>query len=90
MNGIKFPKKYGDQAREAWLLDGGVLPAKLGFSLVELGRRFRYEGEVWEIAGIHRPAGRFRLVCRHVITGELCRFSNTLVRACAPEQGSTD
>ncbi len=89
MKGIKFDSKHSEQVRADWLLDRGRLPARLGFRLVELGRRFVYDGELWEIAGIYRPAGRYRIVCRHTITGELCRFSNTLVRACAPEISST-
>lgn len=87
--GIKVDRTRASEYREAWLADNGKLPARLGFSLVELGRRFSHDGEVWEIAGINPKAGRYRIVCLHVAAGELRRFSKTLVRACAPEHGST-
>lgn len=90
MNGIKVDRKRATEYREAWLADRGKLPTRVGFSIVELGRRFSYDGELWEIAGIYSTAGRYRIVCRHVATGELRRFSKTLVRACAPEIRSTD
>lgn len=89
MNGIKVDRKRATEFSEAWLAGRGKLPARLGFAVVELGRRFSYDGELWEIAGIYPKAGRYRIVCRHNATGELRRFSKTLVRACAPEQGST-
>ncbi len=88
--GIKVDHTRATEYREAWLVDRGKLPARLGFSIVELGRRFSHDGDVWEIAGMHPKAGRYRIVCRHVASGELRRFSKTLVRACAPEYGSTD
>lgn len=87
--GIKVDRMRANEYRAAWLADMGKLPARLGFSIVELGRRFSYDDELWEIAGINPKAGRFRIVCRLVETGELRRFSKTLVRACAPEYGST-
>jgi len=89
MTGIKVDRIHAGEYREAWLADMGKLPTRLGFSIVELGRRFNYGGKVWEIAGISPKSGRFRIVCRQVASGELRRFSKTLVRACAPEYAST-
>ena len=90
MTGIKVDRKRATEFREAWLADRGKLPTRLGFAVVELGRRFSYDGNLWEIAGIYSTAGRYRIVCRQVATGELRRFSKTLVRACAPEPGRRD
>lgn len=87
--GIKVDRTRASEYREAWFANNGKLPARLGFSIVELGRRFSHGGDVWEIVGINPKAGRYRIVCRHVADDELRRFSKTLVRACAPEFGST-
>lgn len=89
MMGVKVDQKRATEYHAAWTADRGKLAKRLGFELVELGRRFSYDGALWDIAGIYPKAGRFRIVCRQVTSGELRRFSKTLVRACAPEYRST-
>ncbi len=87
MMGVKVDRSQADAAREAWLLDGGRLSKRAGFSVSELGRRFHYGGDVWEIAGLFRRSGKFPIVCLHIASGELRRFSANLVRGCAPALG---
>lgn len=58
--------------------------ARYGFGASELGRRFHYNGDLWEIVGIDPAKNRFGIVLGIVQTGELRRFSKTIVRACCP------
>ncbi len=54
---------------------------RYGFGRTELGRRFHYNDELWELVGIDPAKYRYGMICGKVSTGELRGYSNSVAKA---------